>query len=900
MNPSDSQLPAELTAAAELVCATAQTVAERVCQVLTAQSQAASKAVDRNTMFAAQLALTRQMRSFQLQFRNRLEARMLEATAPRLATKRSTAFADWQSLTLVDDKEVEERMYSGRLGQQIAHTSEAELRELSGYMGSVTGNGTADEERNPLRPAAIGQSIYAALGVVTSAADERSVLTREFGIVMAQAMPACYAAIVVEMQSCGVVPVTLQVRAVEGPGNHLPGLNSGYASLRNEGQSRHGTPSEFAPSARAGFPTHRGPGSRSSSGAGSTGSGYSASEWSQTRGSGSGSSSNSGGGRDTGPVTGHANAPGSGHNGDGAAQDAQLMQLLRRLTHLTSEHADFGARGGQAASIGYPESASRYGADAAAGTTSYENNRPDSKLNQLYTHLGSDSGDGAGAGSANSQAAAAAQYGAQANGSSAGMMAVNLIRAHRDELMQASPGKLDHMVIDVVGSLFDQILSDTRVAPQMARQIARLQLPVLRVALVDPNFFSSRRHPVRRFVNRIASLACAFDNFDDGPGKQFVEHIRVLVQEIVDGDFDQVELYSAKLVELESFITQQAESDGKATGAIAVLEAKETDLRTQQRYLLQLQGALTPVPMPEFLRNFLSQVWSQALVQATRTHGVDSEPTKRYRHVGRDLVMSVQPKGSPSMRKRFLIQLPTLMRDLNEGLKLIGWPEPAQTEFFAQLLPAHADSLKAPAMTELDYNLLAKQLESVFNHGAPAASEMTRADMERPVSLTSVEIEQRFTPAEAAQVGLIEEQAVDWAGEVDIDLTEEAAAAESASAQAPLNLGVDINLDLVASDPAEPSHGAKLIEHLRIGFAYQMLLKDEWQKVRLTYMSPGRSFFVFTHGRNLQETISLTSRMLTRMCESERMRAVESNYLMERATSRTRKQLAALSANSRQ
>jgi hypothetical protein len=583
------------------------------------------------------------------------------------------------------------------------------------------------------------------------------------------------------------------------------------------------------------------------------------------------------------------------------------MQLLRRLNHLTSEQGDAAGRGGPATSPGYPASASRYGVDAAAGNTAFGNHRSDSEMNQLYAALGTGTAtDAADAGARNGQALAAAQYVGQSNGSSASMMAVNLIRAHRDELMQASPGKLDHMVIDVVGSLFDQILSDTRVAPQMARQIARLQLPVLRVALVDPQFFSSRRHPVRRFVNRIASLACAFDNFDDGPGKQFVEHIRVLVQEIVDGDFDQVDLYSAKLVELESFITHQAEADVKATGAIAVLEAKETDLRMQQRYLLQLQSALTPVSMPEFLRNFLSQVWSQALVQATRTHGADGEPTKRYRHVGRDLVMSVQPKGSPAMRKRFLIQLPTLMRDLNEGLKLIGWPEPAKAEFLAQLLPAHADSLKSPAMTELDYNLLAKQIESIFNHGAPVASEITRADMERPVGLSSAEIEQRFSPAEAAQVGLIEEEAVDWAGEVDIDLTEEAGAAETAEAadlaanDGPLNLGVDIDLDLVASDPAEPSHGAKLIDHLRIGFAYQMFLKDEWQKVRLTYMSPGRSFFVFTHGRNLQETISLTSRMLNRMCESERMRAVESNYLMERATSRTRKQLAAMTANARQ
>lgn len=478
---------------------------------------------------------------------------------------------------------------------------------------------------------------------------------------------------------------------------------------------------------------------------------------------------------------------------------------------------------------------------------------------------------------------------------SAGLMAVNLIRAHREELVQASTGKLDHLVIDVVGTLFDQILSDTRVPPQMARQIARLQLPVLRVALADPTFFSSRKHPVRRFVNRIASLACAYDDFEDGPGQAFLSQVRDLVQEIVDGDFDQVDLYTAKLSELETFVAQQAEAVVQDQGAVAVLESKESDLRIQQRYLIQLQTALASVAMPDFLRTFLCQVWSQAVVQAIREGGADSDTSRRYREVGRDLVMSVQPKGSPAMRKRFLMQLPALMRDLNAGLKLIGWPEAASKEFMAQLMPAHADSLKTPAMTELDYNLLAKQMESVFNAAVPNHSDSARFDGLGASAAMPADVEQRFSAEEAKQVGLIDEQAVDWDRPVDIDLSADTAAPPNE----PLNLGIDINLDLIAADPAEASHGARLMDNMRIGFAYQMLLKDEWQKVRLTYMSPGRSFFVFTHGRNLQETISLTARMLARMCETERLRAVENNYLMERATSRARQQLAALSVNTR-
>ena len=183
-----------------------------------------------------------------------------------------------------------------------------------------------------------------------------------------------------------------------------------------------------------------------------------------------------------------------------------------------------------------------------------------------------------------------------------GLMAVNLIRAHRDELMQASTGKLDHMVIDVVGSLFDQILSDSRVPPQMARQIARLQLPVLRVALNDQTFFSTRRHPVRRFINRIASLACAFEDFDEGPGRQFIGRVSQLVQEIVEGDFDQIDLYAAKLAELERFIAEQTEGVVEQSGAAATLATKESELRIQQRYMHQIQSALGPLQLPQYLQ----------------------------------------------------------------------------------------------------------------------------------------------------------------------------------------------------------------------------------------------------------------------------------------------------------
>ena len=196
------------------------------------------------------------------------------------------------------------------------------------------------------------------------------------------------------------------------------------------------------------------------------------------------------------------------------------MTLLRRLTAIASQPGELdpprmqaaarrcpGGSARRSAPRSRPARASRYSGSVGGSEKSASRSR--GGIGADSSRRGASMIDGGGSGG---------QFGEELTG----LMAVNLIRAHREELVQASSGKLDHMVIDVVGSLFDQILSDSRVPPQMAREIARLQLPVLRVALSDATFFSTRRHPVRRFINRIASLANAFDEFDAGPGAKFL------------------------------------------------------------------------------------------------------------------------------------------------------------------------------------------------------------------------------------------------------------------------------------------------------------------------------------------------------------------------------------------
>jgi hypothetical protein len=480
-----------------------------------------------------------------------------------------------------------------------------------------------------------------------------------------------------------------------------------------------------------------------------------------------------------------------------------------------------------------------------------------------------------------------------------------VMQAHREALRRVTANKLDHLVIDVVGTLFDQILSDPKVPPQIARQIARLQVPMLRAALGDPSFFSSRRHPVRRFVNRIASVGAAMEDMSPEGAQRLLDKVGALVQEVVEGDFEQVGLYEAKLSALEDLVAELSQGEMHARGdAHELLAVKEDQLRLRQVYAQRLEGELDAVPAPAFLRQFLARVWSQVLVRAAELEGGEGPRLQRWRQAGRDLFVSVQPKSTPAQRKAFLAELPHLMQELVEGLDLIGWPQEQRNAFFGQLMPAHAEALKAASIQPLEVNLMTRQVEGALQRPLPSAEDVRRLGMiDLPVLTDEIVPGPAtvFSPEEARRVGLVDEATVDWHGQVAVDPAEADAPVDQAAADTPdtvpaLVPGLPSGTAPAAPEPPAPTEGAGLLDALQLGSAYRMHLQGQWQRVRLSHMSEGRSFFAFTHGRGHLQTVSMTRRMLARMCESGRLKAYESAHLLERATARARQQLAALNA----
>lgn len=233
MNPTDPRQKVALDAAVSLINTTVASAADRVSDLLGTLSISATKTSERDALLAAQFELRRNMANFHLVFRDQLRECISKDLAPRADGRRRLEATDWQSLSLVDDNEVEQRLYADRIAAQISQECEWELSEVSSHLASLLNTIRRDEDRNPLRAASIGLATYRAIEAVSKDTEPRKVLAREMALALAKSMKPCYAEVLRDLQARGVKAAGMNLRSGDGPGFHLPGVNSGYATLQH-------------------------------------------------------------------------------------------------------------------------------------------------------------------------------------------------------------------------------------------------------------------------------------------------------------------------------------------------------------------------------------------------------------------------------------------------------------------------------------------------------------------------------------------------------------------------------------------------------------------------------------------------------------------------------------------
>jgi hypothetical protein len=273
---------------------------------------------------------------------------------------------------------------------------------------------------------------------------------------------------------------------------------------------------------------------------------------------------------------------------------------------------------------------------------------------------------------------------------------VNRIRAVRDSEVARTIGHLESVTIDIVAMLFDFIFDDPDIPPAIKSLVSRLQIPVLKVAMLDDTFFSDRQHPARRFLGSISGIAIRWGSAVDETDPFYCK-LAELVEHIQNEFETDVKVFGTALAVLDVFVKQRENEEEKT-----VLTATDLVIRHEQEAAAweRAQHAVQTFwvrPLPELIEAFVSDHWIYALQKVALEHDADSSAWKSATSAMEELDWSIQAKKSQDDRLKLISLLPRLLGQLNKGLDSIDADPTQRRAFFDELVERHAAALKGEA-----------------------------------------------------------------------------------------------------------------------------------------------------------------------------------------------------------
>jgi hypothetical protein len=248
----------------------------------------------------------------------------------------------------------------------------------------------------------------------------------------------------------------------------------------------------------------------------------------------------------------------------------------------------------------------------------------------------------------------------------------------------------DEDVINLMALLFEFILNDRTVPDAFKPLIARLQIPMLKVALLDKSFFSRANHPARRLLNEVAAAAMGCSLSGDYQRDHLYLRIEQVVQRLLNEFVDDTALFSVLLTEFSVFsaderrrcdLLERHTRDAEA-GRVRTEEARRRVAEVLNR---RLMGKVLPRAVVEFLQH----AWSQVLLLASLKHSEQSVQWQAALRTMDELIWSVSLQPDAEAGHSLLEQLPGLLKALRDGLTSAAFDPFSTREFFVRLQALH-------------------------------------------------------------------------------------------------------------------------------------------------------------------------------------------------------------------
>lgn len=249
-------------------------------------------------------------------------------------------------------------------------------------------------------------------------------------------------------------------------------------------------------------------------------------------------------------------------------------------------------------------------------------------------------------------------------------------------------------VMKLVDMLFSFILEDKNLPDPVKLLLARLQIPFIKVALADDDFFKKEGHPARRLLNEMAMASIGWTG-DLGAEKRdtLLTKIESTVSRVLK-DFDtNFELFTLLLTDFIAFMEKERRRvllfekraiDAEAGKAKSEIGRKEVDKK--------LAGLTQNKDIPRVFKEFIEGPWSNILFLIYMRQGPNSKQWLNALNIASELVWSALPIEDDTHKVKLSMLLPRLGAALKKSLESISFNPAKQTQFL-EVFHEHYSSL---------------------------------------------------------------------------------------------------------------------------------------------------------------------------------------------------------------
>lgn len=265
-----------------------------------------------------------------------------------------------------------------------------------------------------------------------------------------------------------------------------------------------------------------------------------------------------------------------------------------------------------------------------------------------------------------------ARGGSGSGGNAGGLL--SHIRSLTQDAKKSTSGA-DSDTIDLVGMLFEYILRDKNLPSAIQASLARLQIPYLKVAVLDRQFFAMREHPARRLLDGMADAGLGWSEESDRNG-DLLEKINNIVESLLNEFDDDLAIFDHLLVDFESFMkAHRRKSEAAEKRTAEATQGKEKLNQARKNAAREILQRVKGIELPPVIHGLLTKPWANALVLTELRQGQDSDAWRSAVEMVESLIWSGLPKPTDSDRQRLIRMIPKLETRLRSGLELVAYHE---------------------------------------------------------------------------------------------------------------------------------------------------------------------------------------------------------------------------------